>query len=315
MAKKPGGSRTSGEEREIAEMVEAMIRVLESQRILGDGSYPPTLEKLAELCELRASDTRIDKAAGKAVFKQRAVVAWSPQNKPAREAPVFLATAAELDEAAEEVAPAVLIALLKQTKESSRADTVANLKKKLTEKIKKPFQTAINRGIERRSLPPEIGWLKYNSTKILFLLSAVESSGAPAPVGSNGQGSPAPRNQGMPSVAGSTHGTASAIEAEPRVADTKSTALATDFASAFRAAFDRLDRQNRSTNFVRLLDLRRALSEFDRERFDEGLRQLRIDDEFTLDSHEGRHGPLSEEEREAGVQEAGSLLVYVSRRS
>src|SRR5262249_42119566 len=88
-----------------------------------------------------------------------------------------------------------------------------------------------------------------------------------------------------------------------------------DFAAAFRAAFQRLDRENRSPNFVRLLDLRRALPQFERATFDAGLRQLRLHDEFTLSGHEGRHGPLLDEEREAGIREVGSLLVYVSRRS
>jgi hypothetical protein len=41
---------------------------------------------------------------------------------------------------------------------------------------------------------------------------------------------------------------------------------------------------------------------------------LRDADEFGLDSHEGLHGTLTPEEREAGMREAGSLLVYVSRR-
>jgi hypothetical protein len=39
-----------------------------------------------------------------------------------------------------------------------------------------------------------------------------------------------------------------------------------------------------------------------------------MDGVFSLDSHEGLHGSLSHEEREAGVREAGSLLVYASRR-
>src|SRR5262245_55577814 len=51
------------------------------------------------------------------------------------------------------------------------------------------------------------------------------------------------------------------------------------FAATFRAAFQRLDRENRSPNLVRLLDLRRALAQFERPQFDAGLRQLRLDDE------------------------------------
>jgi hypothetical protein len=87
-----------------------------------------------------------------------------------------------------------------------------------------------------------------------------------------------------------------------------------DFVQAFRAAFDILDRRNGSTNFVKLADLRDALSEFSREEFDAGLRKLRMEGVFSLDSHEGLHGSLSHDDRDAGVREAGSLLVYASRR-
>ena len=89
---------------------------------------------------------------------------------------------------------------------------------------------------------------------------------------------------------------------------------ARDFAQAFREAFDQLDRRNGFTNFVKLADLRRAVSAFGREEFDAGLQELRLAREFSLDSHEGLHGSLTPEEREAGVREAGSLLIYASRR-
>jgi len=65
---------------------------------------------------------------------------------------------------------------------------------------------------------------------------------------------------------------------------------------------------------VKLAELREALSDFSREEFVAGLRRLRMDGVFSLDSHEGLHGSLTDEERDAGVREAGSLLVYASRR-
>ena len=89
---------------------------------------------------------------------------------------------------------------------------------------------------------------------------------------------------------------------------------AREFAAAFRESFDRLDRLDRLSNNVKLADLRRELADFPREQFDAGLRRLRVDREFSLDSHEGLLRPLTPEEREAGIAEAGSLLVYVSRR-
>lgn len=89
---------------------------------------------------------------------------------------------------------------------------------------------------------------------------------------------------------------------------------ARDFAQAFHDAFARLDRRNGATNFVKLSDLRRELTDFNREAFDAGLDRLRVAWEVSLSSHEGLNGSLSPEDREAGVREAGSLLVYASRR-
>ena len=86
-----------------------------------------------------------------------------------------------------------------------------------------------------------------------------------------------------------------------------------DFAAAFAAAFERIDRQNGAHNFVSLVDLRRQLPT-PRERFDAGLRRLRIDGRYTLSAAEGRHG-VSPEEHAAGIVEDGALLLYVSRKT
>lgn len=289
-------AKSAVESREVDELAERMLRVLESQQRLGGDAYPPTLARLAELSGVNASSTNVTKAVGKKSFKERAVVAWNKDRKPSREAPVLLTTSGDLDPAVAETAPALLIALLNGASEKSPAQSIADLAKKLTERVKKPFQAAIKDRIESRSLPAEVGWLPNKGSKLLFLLSAVQTSG---PRSSFGAQPPRAQAGQAPSIA--------------RAADVPSNG-GLEFAPAFRTAFDRLDRDNRATNFVRLLDLRRALPRFDRERFDQGLRQLRLDDEFTLSGHEGRLGPLTDEEREAGVREVGSLLVYVSRR-
>jgi hypothetical protein len=51
----------------------------------------------------------------------------------------------------------------------------------------------------------------------------------------------------------------------------------------------------------------------EREHFDEELNRLRRANRYTLSAAESRHG-VSEEEREAGIVEHGSLLLFVSRR-
>ncbi|MGO8748516.1 MAG: hypothetical protein ACLQNE_21280 [Thermoguttaceae bacterium] len=95
--------------------------------------------------------------------------------------------------------------------------------------------------------------------------------------------------------------------------NTASVCPAEDFAAAFDTAFGRLDRRDGSHNFVSLVDLRRALDAWPREAFDGGLRGLRVDGRFDLAGAENLGG-LRAEEREAGILEAGSLLLYVSRK-
>jgi hypothetical protein len=87
-----------------------------------------------------------------------------------------------------------------------------------------------------------------------------------------------------------------------------------DFASAFTAAFERLDRQRGGHNFVSLVDLRRELPDFDRPTFDAGLARLRRSGQFTLSAAEGRYG-ITPAEQEAGIREGGTLLLFVARRS
>ena len=95
---------------------------------------------------------------------------------------------------------------------------------------------------------------------------------------------------------------------EPRPAP----APAVDFATLFDAAFERLDRERGSYNFVSLVDLRAALPELGRAAFDAGLQQLRREQRYWLKSAEGFHG-LRPEERDAAIPEEGELLLLVSK--
>jgi hypothetical protein len=85
-----------------------------------------------------------------------------------------------------------------------------------------------------------------------------------------------------------------------------------DFARLFDDAFARLDRERGGHNLVSLVGLRQSLP-VSREAFDDGLRGLRRQGRYSLSAAEGRHG-LSPEERQAGLVEDGTLLLYVSRR-
>jgi hypothetical protein len=85
-----------------------------------------------------------------------------------------------------------------------------------------------------------------------------------------------------------------------------------DFGRLFDEAFARLDQQKGSHNLVSLVTLRQEVA-VDRATFDHGLRELRRAGRYSLSAAEGRDG-ISHEEREAGINEEGTLLLFVSRK-
>ena len=86
------------------------------------------------------------------------------------------------------------------------------------------------------------------------------------------------------------------------------------FSEAFAEAFDEIDRRTGKRNYVLLHDLRQRLAMIPRPDFDAGLNELRRSQKYSLDSADGRHGRLTPEQVDAGIREAGSVLVYVARR-
>jgi hypothetical protein len=153
-----------------------------------------------------------------------------------------------------------------------------DLAKKLAKPLRAPFVAALDHSVGAATLPAAVGCVRIKAKPYLFLVRdvGVQPSAAPAP---------APRRPAPAPI---------------------------DFATRFDKAFQDIDRQTGSHNFVSLVDLRRTVS-VERTIFDEGLRQLRQAGRYTLSGAEGRHG-ISDEERAAGVNENGSLLLYVSRR-
>lgn len=86
---------------------------------------------------------------------------------------------------------------------------------------------------------------------------------------------------------------------------------------AFEREFEReysREARRRGADLVTLAHMRRALPQYDRATFDAGLRELRRSGRFDLDTHEGRHGSISDAERAAGITELGRRYVYVARR-
>jgi hypothetical protein len=277
-----------------------MIAVLESQRRLGEGAYPPSLRRLAELCEVKGSENVIRKAASTGPMAERTTVLAKKGKALVLDSPVVFREDVEgdLTAALPGLLRFALSPITSNTKKGTRetaAFTAIELTKRVLPELKPRLEEALKEGIARGSLPRGVGWIAKGEP-LLFLLENVKPA-APRPID---------RGDGH---AASTH-----RHTAPAAPASAGRASSRNFEQAFRSAFEALDRRNGSTNFVKIADLRQALSDFSREDFDAGLRRLRMEGIFSLDSHEGLHGSLTNDEREAGVREAGSLLVYASRR-
>jgi hypothetical protein len=175
--------------------------------------------------------------------------------------------------------PGLLEAVLANVRTAdNQAIQVKDLAKKLAKPLRVPFMAAVDHSIEAATLPAAVGCVRIKAKPYLFLVRdvGVQPSAAPAPV---------PRKPAPAPI---------------------------DFATWFDKAFQEIDRQTGSHNFVSLVDLRRTV-QVERTIFDKGLQQLRQAGRYTLSGAEGRHG-ISDEERTAAVNENGSLLLYVSRR-
>jgi hypothetical protein len=262
--------------REPAEILaESMIQVLAAQRGLGEGSYPLPFDRLLELIDPRPMPALVKKARATETFKKGVLPAEA--KKP--DAPVALAEDRELLAGS----PAVLEFTLKAARRKNKHTfPVDALKKKIAADLRPSFEEAVNRQADTDALPPSVGWI-WAGKRHLFLLSDVHR-------GKQAAAAPRPAPKPPP-------------PAEPQG----------DFAAAFDRAFQQLDRRAGAHNFVSLVDLRRAVP-VPHATFDAGLRQLRQAGRYSLSAAEGRHG-LHPDQREAGIMEDGTLLLYVSRKA
>lgn len=158
------------------------------------------------------------------------------------------------------------------------------------------FVAALHKAVETGTLPTGLGALQIAKKWVLFRLSDVRRQGAPAAVASKTPASSEPPPPPRESTGSSS--SSSATESFPQ---------------DFEWVFSQIDNATGRRNFVKLLDLRSALSQYGRSEFDEGVRRLRVDRKFTLETSEGLHGAVSEQERQAAIVEAGSRYLYCSR--
>ncbi|WP_434044106.1 MULTISPECIES: hypothetical protein [Sorangium] len=303
-----------------------LLGVLESQKQLGGASYPPTLERLAELTgdtpavTLKALNTREAKAH---VLLSRAA---GGKSKPAPGTTLVLL--ADDLQAVAQSDRLLELQLQSARKPDAPAVDLAQLPKGLLPALGRAFKAALEQRIADRRLPRTLGALTGKKPLFFFLADAVlPPAGAPAlpaaptpapptdaaprltaangarPPGSAGDGkAPSAALRGAPS------------NGAPAPAASAAVAPAAPFAARFDAAFSALDRDAGGNNYVTLRALRAALPDVPRAVFDAELAALRRQRRYSLDPSDGRHHQMADAEREAGILEAGNLLVYVARR-
>jgi hypothetical protein len=229
-------------------------------------------------------------------FKDEVIVTHKEKGKPALKSLVFLKASIDDDRERGAIASKLLSKALEvlPREEGVPASQVNGLPPAL----KKQFPADLEREAAARRLPPGVHSITCGTPKArkryFFMLAG-------ALPGANGHAAAA-------HPAHPVHAPAS----EPPRAPAMPPA---GFGPAFAEAFDRLDRQDGGRNFLKLLELRRALPQFGRAGFDAGLNQLRRERAFSLAPHEGLEGALTPEEREAGISEAGNLWTYALRVS
>ncbi|WP_433931209.1 hypothetical protein AB3662_43770 [Sorangium cellulosum] len=203
-------------------------------------------------------------------------------------------------------------------KPDAPAVDLAQLPKGLLPALGRAFKAALEQRIADRRLPRTLGALTGKKPLFFFLADAVlPAAGAPALAAATTSASAtdaAPRltasNGARPAAsAGAGKAPTEALREAP-----SNGAPAAPFAARFDAAFTALDRDAGGLNYVTLRALRAALPDVPRAVFDAELAALRRQRRYSLDPSDGRHHQMADAEREAGILEAGNLLVYVARR-
>ncbi|MDH4317302.1 MAG: hypothetical protein OEV64_02840 [Desulfobulbaceae bacterium] len=284
---------------EAEQLVDRLARVLSSQKKLGGDSYPLSLGRLVALAEI--SLKTVSDLANNKLFKDRIVSARKiDKKKPDHDIPVALSEDTE-QLATSSFTLEYLLNLRRTAK--IRAFSVTELAGKLASSsvpakdIRGLFKNHINQQIQRGlSGSHKVAWVHCRTPK-LFLLSDVNPDKALV----SGQ------RDFPPQIAPLATGSGDRKTAVNTSCDLKS------FYQSFDLAFDRINRTDGGHNFVSLVELRRELGTFNREAFDQYLHDLRLTGRYTLIAAQGRSGGLKAEELEAAINEAGKLLLYVSR--
>lgn len=182
------------------------------------------------------------------------------------------------------------------------AFSAPELEKKVRGSAGTALKGAVRSALADGRLPPGFGAVLRKRATVVFRLADMVTGKGARPVQSV-RPAAEPPPQAAPQPESAAHSTRPASPPPP----------GGDFAAEFDRAFDELDAAGRRLNHVKLYDLRRALPHFDRATFDAELRELRRAGRYDLNPSEGTHGRLTDDERAAGIVEAGSRLVYCQR--
>ncbi len=145
------------------ELAEKMLQVLDAQRRLGGEAYPLTVRRLAQLTDPAAPDEIVLKAVTKKTFVSRATVAQARS----LDSPVALAEDAERLAAS----PLLLPFLLEQVCTPERPTCpAAKLKTRLATNLRAPFEAALHRQIQDRTLPATVAVVTVGKKQELHLL-------------------------------------------------------------------------------------------------------------------------------------------------
>jgi hypothetical protein len=256
--------------------LEALAETLRALR--EKGTYPVAGEKLLE--EAKVDANVVDLARR---LSNRQVRVSAKQDQYYRGALAFLPEDAALIASSEQL----IIHVVEHARTAStNLHTISALKARLPSNLQDGFNASVRdrtRDDANVRLPAGVGMLSGRKHPYLFLLRDVKSAEL-----SNAELKPPVQKPARPPDA--------------------------PFEVEFAHAFDELDQQSGRRNVVLISDLRRRLAQIPRPDFDKGLNELRRSKQYSLDSADGRQGRLTPEQVEAGIREAGSVLVYVARR-
>lgn len=256
-----------------------------------------TVDEFVSQCRRRLDDPLTKRALASKVFKEESLLFGKGR---AVAADALLARRAQWARAAESPRLRDWAFAFARSAARSKGYTalrIADLVRAIPAKpadLRLAFRRSFERSLLEQNLPPMIASIRDRAGYILFHLDD-----APIP---NGK------------ARSSVRDAPTALPSPPEILEPLPNAALGDFDARFDQAFDRCNRDAGARNFVKLLALRQALPEIDRTTFDAGLRRLRDQRFYTLESSEGNEVRLSDAEREAALVERGVPLVYASRR-